>query len=142
MRRFLIVLFFALSIQAQTIRVAIDATDAPRKIFHAHLAIPVTPGPMQLAFAKWIPGEHGPTGPITDLVNLRVAANGQHVEWKRDPLDMFLFNVDVPAETTSLDVDLSYIAPTDERNFSAGPSSTANLAAISWHTLLVYPNGK
>jgi hypothetical protein len=112
MRRLLIIVFLALSLQAQTIRVAIDATDAPRKIFHSHLTIPAAPGPMRLAYAKWIPGEHGPTGPITDLVNLRIAANGQRVEWTRDPRDMFVFSIDVPNGASAIDVDLSYIAPT------------------------------
>ncbi len=45
---------------------AVDATEAPRKIFHAKEAIPVTPGTATLYFPKWIPGEHGPTGPIAD----------------------------------------------------------------------------
>src|SRR5262245_36913713 len=127
LKRLLIVTFLALSLNAQTIHVAVDATDAPRNLFNAHLTIPAAAGPMRLAFAKWIPGEHGPTGPITDLVNVRMKANGQPLVWRRDPTDMFVFNVDVPRGATSIDVDLTYISPTSERNFSAGASSTPNL---------------
>ena len=42
----------------------VDATDAPRRLFHVHLTIPAKPGPMTLLYPEWIPGEHGPTGPI------------------------------------------------------------------------------
>ena len=91
---------FAATLQAQTIRATIDATDAARKLLHSHLVIPAAPGPMKLAYAKWLPGEHGPTGPIDELVNLRIAAGGQRVAWMRDPRDMFVFNLDVPAGAT------------------------------------------
>jgi predicted metalloprotease with PDZ domain len=139
----ILVFFVAITLQAQTpIRVSVDATDAARKVFHAHLTIPAAPGPMKLAYAKWIPGEHSPTGPIVDLVNLRIAANGTPVEWRRDPGDMFVFLLDAPAGTTSLDVDLTYLSPIAGGNFTAGPNSTANLAILSWNTLLLFPPGK
>ncbi|MDQ2971288.1 MAG: M61 family peptidase, partial [Acidobacteriota bacterium] len=41
----------------------VDAREATRKIFHARLTIPVEPGPLTLLSPKWLPGEHGPTGP-------------------------------------------------------------------------------
>lgn len=135
-------LVFATTLGAQTIRVAIDATDAPRKLFNAHLTITAAPGPMRLAYAKWIPGEHGPTGPITDLVNVRMSANGQAVTWQRDPLDVFAFNLVVPNGASSVDIDLSYLAPIANGNFTAGPSSTDDLAVIAWNTLLLFPPGR
>src|SRR4029079_16596657 len=54
----------------------------------------------------------------------------------------FAFNIDVPKGATSIDVDLSYLSPTGERAFTAGPSATANLAVIAWNTLLLFPPGK
>src|SRR5678815_5251472 len=48
---------------APTITVAVDATNTPRKIFHATLKIPSIAGTLTLYYPKWIPGEHGPTGP-------------------------------------------------------------------------------
>ncbi|MGA9504864.1 MAG: M61 family peptidase, partial [Terriglobales bacterium] len=47
------------------VTLAVDASEAPRKIFHAELRIPAKPGTLTLYYPKWIPGEHGPTGPIT-----------------------------------------------------------------------------
>ncbi len=54
-----------------------DATEAPRKIFHARMTIPAKPGTLTLYYPKWIPGEHGPTGPIQDLAGLKFTANGK-----------------------------------------------------------------
>src|SRR5262245_19070592 len=78
------------------ITIALDATDAPRKILHAHLRIPAKPGPLTLVYPKWIPGEHGPTGPITDLAGLKITAGTQTVAWRRDDVDMYAFHVEVP----------------------------------------------
>ncbi len=49
-----------------------DASEAPRKILHAQLRIPAKPGTLTLYYPKRIPGEHGPTGPITDLMGLKL----------------------------------------------------------------------
>ena len=59
---------FAADGPAITITLAVDASDAPRKMIHAQLRIPAKPGTLTLYYPKWIPGEHGPTGPITDLM--------------------------------------------------------------------------
>ena len=142
MRKALLLVLLAVSLHAQTIRVTVDATDAPRKVFHSRMTIPATAGPMRLAFAKWLPGEHGPTGPIADLVNLRVTAGGQRVEWARDARDMFLFNIDVPRGASEIEVEASYLAPTAGGHFTAGESATANLAVVSWNTLLLFPPGR
>ena len=50
---------------AQTpMRLRVDATDAPRRLFHVQMTMPAKPGPLTLLYPEWIPGEHGPTGPI------------------------------------------------------------------------------
>ncbi|HUR82400.1 MAG TPA: M61 family peptidase, partial [Thermoanaerobaculia bacterium] len=128
MKKALLLILLAGSLHAQTIRVEVDATDAPRKVFHSRMTMPAAAGPMKLAFAKWLPGEHGPTGPIVDLVNVRVTANGQPVAWARDPRDMYLFNVNGPSGATELVVEASYLAPIASGQFTAGETATANLA--------------
>src|SRR5512143_1914080 len=67
----------------------VDAREAPKKILHARLAIPAAPGPMTLVYPEWIPGEHGPSGPIADLAGLKISAGGREVPWSRDPESMF-----------------------------------------------------
>ncbi len=49
---------------------AVDAGDAPRKFFHARITIPATPGDFVLLYPKWIPGEHGPSGPVVDTAGI------------------------------------------------------------------------
>jgi predicted metalloprotease with PDZ domain len=122
------------------ITLSVDATEAPRKIFHAHLAIPAAPGPLTLFYPKWIPGEHGPTGPITSLAGVRMTAAGRPLPWTRDPLEMYAFQVEVPAGAAAVDVDLDYLSPASG-DFTAGASATAELAVLSWNTVLLYPQG-
>ena len=117
MKRFvpLIALVFALSAapaspqSAPSETIAIDASDVARGIIHAKLSIPARPGPMTLVYPKWIPGEHSPAGPITELVGLRMNAGGVTLGWKRDLVDMYAFHVVVPAGTTTLDASLDYL---------------------------------
>ena len=90
----------ALSLQAQTaanpIKLTVDLSDAPRKILHGSLTIPVSPGPLTLLYPQWIPGEHGPTGPVIDMVGLVITGNGQRIPWSRDAANMFAYHVNVP----------------------------------------------
>ncbi len=123
------------------ITIAVDATDAPRKILHARLVIPVKSGPLTLFYPKWIPGEHGPTGPITDLAGLKFAAAGKTVAWRRDDVDMYTFHLDVPSGANKLDVTLDFLLPASAEGFSSAASTTANLAVISWNQVLLYPEG-
>src|SRR5258708_28423532 len=83
--------------QQGVIRVNVDARDAPRKLIHVALSLPAVAGPMTLLYPQWIPGEHGPTGPIADVVNLKIRAKDQTVAWRRDSANLFAFHVNVPA---------------------------------------------
>ncbi len=144
MKRFIFVfatLFAAAALHAASITLRVDATGVPSNVYHAHLTIPVAAGPLTLYYPKWIPGEHGPTGPINGLAGLQFTANGKNVAWQRDLVDMFALNLDVPAGATSLDADLDYIAPAPGANFTAGASTSPRLAVLSWNTVLLYPKG-
>src|SRR5215470_19694510 len=124
------------------ITLSVDATNAPRKIFHASLKIPATAGDLTLYYPKWIPGEHAPDGPVTDLAGLFFKANGQTLKWRRDLLDGFTIHVDVPAGVSEVDAELDFLSPaTFESGFSSGSSATAKLAVISWNQVLLYPKG-
>lgn len=118
----------------------VDAREAPRRIFHARLVIPAQPGPLTLLYPKWIPGEHGPTGPINDLAGLRIAAGGGALSWRRDLNDMYSIHCDVPAGADRVEVELDYLSPGGS-GFSSSGSSTARLAVIDWHLMLLYPSG-
>ena len=136
--------FGTLAAGAQTapITLSVDLTDAPRKILHATEVMPVTPGPLTVVYPKWIPGEHGPTGPIDNMAGFFITANGQPVPWVRDSVDMFAFHLTVPQGVTQLDMKMDFLTPPTTSGFSAGGSTSENLALLSWNTLLVYPDGK
>src|SRR3954465_6877591 len=103
---------------AQTIKLTVDATHAPEKILHAQLEIPVTAGEVKLVYPKWIPGEHGPTGPITDVTGLKFFANGQRLAWHRNLDEMYEFRVTVPQGVTTLDATLDLVMPAPPEGFS------------------------
>ncbi len=105
------------------------------------MTFPVKPGPFTLLYPQWIPGEHGPTGPIADLVGIKISGNGQPIPWKRDLVNMFAFHVDVPAGVTSLEVAPDFISPPETGGFSSGSSATSEMAVLSWNQFLLYPAG-
>jgi predicted metalloprotease with PDZ domain len=126
---------------AMPVKLEVDATAAPRKLLHAHLTMPVAPGEVTLLYPKWIPGEHAPTGPITDLSGLRVSVEGKPLAWQRDATDMFAFHVGVPDGASTLEVALDFILPATAEGFSSGASATAQLLVVNWNQVLLYPKG-
>ena len=127
LRALLVCAFFATTaFGQQPIRLRVDATEAPRKIYHAELTIPATPGPMNLFYPKWIPGEHAPTGPITDLAGLKISSGGQALQWKRDSVELFAFHINVPPGATSVDVKLDFLSTPSADGFSSGASATSD----------------
>src|SRR3989475_1496702 len=123
------------------ITLSVDATEAPRKLFHARMTMPVSPGPMTLVYPKWIPGEHGPTGPIIDLAGLRITGGGKTIPWRRDDVEMYAFHFEVPAGVREIEVALDFLSPTFAGGFTAGASTTSHLAIVTWNQLLLYPEG-
>jgi predicted metalloprotease with PDZ domain len=140
MQRFRLSAFLACAIVAhaafaqsgQTISLTVDATKTPRKLLHAHLVLPVQSGPLTLYYPKWIPGEHGPAGPIASLTGLKFEGNGKVIPWKRDLLDTFTFHVDIPAGVSKLDAYYDYIEP-------EGGSATDKLLILEWNEVALYP---
>jgi predicted metalloprotease with PDZ domain len=136
----------------QDITLSVNLTDAPRKIIHAAETMPVTPGPLTLVYPKWIPGEHGPTGPIDDMAGLIITATGTNgqscttsgepaLKWERDKIDMYAFHLTVPANCAALSIKLDFLTTATPTGFSAGASTSENLAMLSWNTVVLYPDG-
>jgi predicted metalloprotease with PDZ domain len=126
----------------QPITLSVDATEAPRKLFHARMVMPVSPGPLTLFYPEWIPGEHGPTGPIVNLAGVKITANGKPLAWRRDDVDMYAFHLDVPNGVREIEVALEFLSPTFAGGFTAGASTTAHLAIVTWNQLVLYPKGQ
>lgn len=134
--------FYSWAAAPPTVTIFVDATSAPRKIFHAKLKIPASTGDLTLYYPKWIPGEHAPDGPVTDLAGLKFTAGNKTLKWRRDLLDGFTIHVEVPAGESEVKVELDFLSPaTFEGGFSAGSSATDKMAVISWNQVLLYPKG-
>src|SRR5438132_10758670 len=112
------------------VKVRVDATDAPRRLFHVQMTMPAKTGAMTLLYPEWIPGEHGPTGPIANLVGLKIEGGGKVIAWKRDSINMYAFHVEVPAGVTSLDAAFDFISAPETGGFSSGSSATSELAVL------------
>ena len=116
--------------QQAPIQITADLTDAPRKLYHAEVDIPVQPGPVSLTTPKWIPGNHRPTGPVDDITGVVFTANGKVLPWRRDEEDLYEFHVTVPEGVTTLHAHLDCIVTA---------RVTQKMAVLEWEKLMLYP---
>jgi len=115
--------------QHTPIQIHADLTDAPRKIYHADVDIPVHRGPLDLITPEWIPGAHGPDGPIHDITGIRFEADGKTIPWHRDPVNTYEYHLEIPVGVSMLHAHLDCI-------FSRANRTTATL---EWEDLMLYP---
>jgi predicted metalloprotease with PDZ domain len=125
--------------QAPPIRLVVDASAAPTTgVVHVHETFPVTAGPVDLAYPRWVPGEHGPEGPIQNVAGLLVTAGGATIPWSRDLADLNEFHVTAPAGAASIDVDFDYLGSKDG-TYGEARLATSTILAINWNQFLLYP---
>src|SRR3984885_7139570 len=110
----------------------VDETQAFRRIAFVHEEIRVQPGPLALAYPRWIPGEHGPTGPIQNLAAIRVHSGETTLPWTRDPDDINTIKIDVPPNTSKVTVDFDTLL---ENTISD------HQILLAWNTSVLYPRG-
>lgn len=118
----------------------VDVSDTTRKVFKVTEIIPVTPGPLVLSLPKWIPGEHSPSAQIVLMSGFTVTADdGRRLAWRRDPVEMTAFHVDVPAGAQSVTVQLEQ--PTAQPGGPVRIAVTPNLVLLKWTAVALYPAG-
>ena len=118
----------------------VDATNLAQHIFAVKETIPVAQaGSMTLFFPEWLPGNHGPVGPIAQLAGIEITANGQRVQWVRDTLHPFAYHVVVPAGATALNITLQHLSPTTGNQGRI--TMTPEMLNIQWEKMLLYPAG-
>src|SRR5690606_33428770 len=96
-----------------TIKLEVDATNLAQRIFSVKETIPVQPGELTLLYPMWIPGGHTPRGAIDKIAGIRFSANGQPLEWKRDPVEVAAFHLTVPEGVGEITAEFDYLSPTD-----------------------------
>ncbi len=122
-----------------TIALTVDASDTARGIFKVSETIPVAAGPLVLLYPKWLPGDHAPQGQIDKIAGLTITAGGKPLAWRRDPVDVYAFHVDVPTGVASIDVAFQFLSPTTSEQ---GPVvMTPNILALEWISTVLYPAG-
>lgn len=113
-----------------TLTLHVDLSDASRHLYHVRETIPVSAGHAILYYPKWIPGVHGPSGPLSNVAGFIITANGKRVPWRRDLKEMYAFHVDVPAGVDKLELAFEYLAP-----------ATPNYIPLSFNEVAFYPAG-
>jgi predicted metalloprotease with PDZ domain len=121
------------------IKLHVDATDIAHRVFSIREEIPVQAGPLRLYYPQWLPGNHGPRGPVDLVGGLRFSANGTSLPWRRDPLDMYSFWVDVPAGASKLVAEFQYLSPMD--TVQGRVVMTPEIIGLQWNAVVLYPAG-
>ena len=122
----------------------VDLTEVARRVVHTKLTIPAAPGPLTLYYPKWVPGTHGPIGPVSEQAGLRIKAGEETLPWKRDDVDTYAFHVTVPDEVKTIEVSFDLILQPPGTGSWLGTTLTAatpKLAILNWNEVLVYPKG-
>ncbi|HEX4848160.1 MAG TPA: peptidase M61 [Novosphingobium sp.] len=124
-----------------TMRLNIDATDITRGTYRVTQTVPVAPGTKRLTLLmpQWLPGNHGPRGPMAELVDIQFFAGDQKLTWKRDPVEVYAFHIDVPAgakEVTAKYIHTSPLQPSEGRI-----TMTQEMLNLQWEKMSLYPAG-
>jgi predicted metalloprotease with PDZ domain len=122
-----------------TIGLSVSITDVVHRVIDVEETVPVEAGELTLLYPAWIPGNHSPTGPISEVAGLEVSANGGRIPWTRDRVNVYAFHINVPAGVSTLEVKFNYLTPLKSNQGRIAFSS--NLIDLSWNTVVLYPAG-
>ena len=103
--------------RAPTLKIEVDARDLPRRLLHSRIQVPCQPGKLKLWYPKWVPGTHGPYGPVQNVGGLRIqTSDGKTLKWQRDELEPYRVECDVPDGVREVTVLLDTICnePADQ----------------------------
>ncbi len=123
-----------------TIKLEVDATDTTQRIFRVKETIPVAAsGPMTLLMPQWLPGNHAPRGQIEKLAGLTITADGKPVAWKRDPLNVYAFQITVPQGARNVVAQFQFLSATTPAQGRV--VVTPKMLNIQWESVSLYPAG-
>jgi predicted metalloprotease with PDZ domain len=132
---------------AGSMHLSIDCSKPTRGLIEAKVTIPVAvtskAGKVSLWYPKWVPGSHGPGGPIANIAGLQVHnIDGERLNWRRAPGEVYRLEVDVPPGTKEVHVSLRYVTnqPTTT-SFGHDCFFAGTIGVVSPSCLLLYPDG-
>ncbi len=124
-----------------TMTLDIDATDVTRGVYRVTQTVPVAPGTgkLILMLPQWLPGNHGPRGPMAELVDVHFFAGGQELKWKRDPIEVFAFHIDVPEGAKEVVAKFIHTSPLQSNEGRI--TMTQEMLNLQWEKMSLYPAG-
>ncbi|GGE62996.1 M61 family metallopeptidase [Massilia psychrophila] len=122
-----------------TIVLKVDATNLSQQIFRMQMSIPVKPGPLTMLYPQWLPGNHGPSGPLTQLAGLKFSGNGKPIGWVRDPVQVHAFHLTVPAGVSTVEAEYQFLSPLDTAQGRI--TMTNDILGVQWPSVTLYPAG-
>jgi predicted metalloprotease with PDZ domain len=119
----------------------VDATDTGRAIFRVKQTIPVDASKkLTLLYPKWLPGKHAPRGALAELAGLTFRNQaGTLLKWTRDPVEVYAFHVDLPADTRTITADFQFLSPL--RDSEGRIVVTPEMMNVQWEQVSLYPAG-
>ena len=126
-----------------TLKILVDARDLPRRLLHSRIQIPCQPGKLKLWYPKWVPGTHGPHGPVQNVGGLQIQTlDGKRLTWQRDELELYRVECQVPEGVREVTVLLDTICNEPAEQASGHLTFGNNLVGIiNWGTCVMYPEG-
>jgi len=123
------------------IELNIDASDTLRGIYRVTERIPVAAGTTKLTllYPEWLPGKHGPVGPINLIGNIRFFANGKPLVWTRDPFDVYQFEIVVPKGAREVVASFDHLSPVTGKEGRI--TMTQEMLNLQWEKMSLYPAG-
>ena len=119
----------------------VDVRNVVDRVERVHEEIPVVPGSkeMVLLYPEWIPGEHAPSGPISNIAGVVTTVDGKRVQWTRDTTNVFAFHVPLPAGAKTVGLEFDYLAAIKP---SVGRIEFSDaILDLKWNEVLMYPAG-
>jgi predicted metalloprotease with PDZ domain len=103
--------------------------------------IPVAPGTRKLTLLlpQWLPGNHAPRGPLAELVDLQFFAGNQKLTWKRDPVEVHAFHVELPEGAKEVVARFVHTSPLQASEGRI--TMTQEMLNLQWEKMSLYPAG-
>ena len=116
--------------QKAPIQITADLSDAPRKLYHAEIDLPVSAGPIDADYAGVDSGAPYAVGAGVFDFGRGVYRQWKTLEWRRDDVNLYRVSPDGSGGVTTLHAHLDCIVT---RRVSQ------QMAVLEWEKLLLYP---
>ncbi|MGN6498216.1 MAG: M61 family metallopeptidase [Tsuneonella sp.] len=124
-----------------TIDLKIDASDTRHALYRVTETIPVAADTRQLTllYPEWLPGNHSAEGPINLISDIHFMADGKPIAWKRNPLDVYAFDLALPAGTKAVTAQFVHTSPITGNEGRV--TMTQEMLNLQWEKMSFYPAG-